>query len=70
MVVTGQIPHILVRAGHGPGWLTSNLSDFRELLIYYVVVLYTYDLTGRAARTRHRKGIALAPPPTDALAGG
>ena len=57
MVVTAQIPHALFRAGHGPGWLTSNLSEFREVLIYYVFALYTYDVLRRAAGSEIGKSL-------------
>ena len=44
MIVLGQLTHLLAGAGLGPGWLTRNLSEFRELMIYYTGALYLRDL--------------------------
>lgn len=44
MVVLGQLTHLLAAAGLGPGWMTRNLSEFRELMIYYTGALYLGDV--------------------------
>ena len=68
IVMLGQLPHMLSALELGPGWMTYNLSEFRELLIYYIGALYLWDLararrralSALSARRRVREDAALA----------
>ena len=65
IVMLGQLPHMLSALELGPGWMTYNLSEFRELLIYYIGALYLWDLArarrrALSARRRVREDAALA----------
>ena len=44
MVVLSELAHGLERAGLGPGTMENNLSEFRELTIYYLFMIYIYQL--------------------------
>lgn len=50
MLAAGQLSQELSAAGMGPGWLRYNVSEFRELFIYYIGALYARDVAhARAA---------------------
>ena len=57
MVLVAQIPHLLEGLASDPGWLRSNLSEFRETIIYWLGALFAWDVI----RTRRPE-----PPPANA----
>ncbi len=62
MFITRSLAHGLQDAGFGsPGTMDSNLSEFRELVTYYVCAVYLYDLCERRLRGK---------PPLGELPGG
>ncbi|MBI4396207.1 MAG: hypothetical protein HY548_03860 [Elusimicrobia bacterium] len=45
MVLTSGLAHRLEKAGLNPdGMMNNNLSEFRELVLYYLVMIYFYEL--------------------------
>ena len=51
MVITRSLAHGLQDAGFGdPGTMDSNLSEFRELVMYYLGMVYMFDVSERRLR--------------------
>lgn len=53
MYAVRTLAHELQNAGFGdPGTMDSNLSEFRELLTYYLCAVYLFDVLERRARAK------------------
>jgi hypothetical protein len=44
MVAVSHVPHALESLGADPGSLRSNLSEFRELIVYWLGALFARDI--------------------------
>ena len=44
MVIVSQVPHLLAGGGADAGPLRSNLSEFRELMVYYLGALFSWEV--------------------------
>ena len=55
MFLISKFAHLLENSGVGsPGSLHGRISEFRELIIYYIFAIYFFDLVFRRAYSKER----------------